>query len=68
MPLDTLELVSASLDQLLPIVTLDRAHEKLTSAQFLPSWALFYFYFQKLVGWVLGSFLIAGFAGLTQKN
>jgi hypothetical protein len=27
----------------------------------------YYFYVQKLVGWALGSFLVAGLAGLTQK-
>jgi hypothetical protein len=27
----------------------------------------YYFVVQKLIGWVLGSFLVAGLAGLTQK-
>jgi hypothetical protein len=67
-PLDLYDLSWASFDQLLPIVTLDQSHEKLMTAQFLPWWALYYFYFQRLVGWVLGSFLVAGLAGLTQKS
>jgi hypothetical protein len=29
---------------------------------------LIYFYAHKLAGWVLGSFLVAGLAGLTQRN
>jgi hypothetical protein len=28
----------------------------------------YYFYAQKLIGWALGSFLVAGLAGLTQKQ
>ena len=31
------------------------------------AWVTYYFYFHKLVGWVLASFLVAGLAGLTQK-
>ncbi len=29
---------------------------------------LVYFYWHKIAGWVLGSFLVAGLAGLTQRN
>jgi hypothetical protein len=27
-----------------------------------------WFYFQKMIGYVLGGFIVAGLAGLTQKN
>jgi len=33
-----------------------------------PAWLIGYFYVQKLVGWLLGLFLGAGLAGLTQRN
>lgn len=62
------DLLWASFDQILPIVSLDKMHEKLMTASSLPSWARYYFYGQKLVGWALGSFLIAGLGGLTQKS
>lgn len=70
------EIAFASLDQLLPIVTLDKAHDIFIfgdptgkSAMLgQPDGVKFYFYFHKLLGWVLGSFLIAGLSGLTQKN
>ena len=65
---DLYDLSWASLDQLLPIIKLNKAHDKIASADSLPRRALYYFYFQKLVGWILGSFLVAGLAGLTQKN
>ncbi len=66
----------ASLDQLLPIVTLDKAHDILIfgdlsakpTVKAQPYWVLVYFYMHKLLGWVLGSFLIAGLGGLTQRN
>jgi hypothetical protein len=52
-----------SLDQLLPIVEFEKYENvKLTDG------VAYYFYFQKLVGWALGSFLVAGLAGLTQKQ
>jgi hypothetical protein len=52
-----------SLDQLLPIVEFEKYDQvKLTGG------VACYFYFQKLVGWALGSFLVAGLAGLTQKR
>jgi uncharacterized protein YjbI with pentapeptide repeats len=51
-----------SLDQLLPIVELMKSDKvALTGA------VAYYFVVQKLIGWVLGSFLVAGLAGLTQK-
>ena len=57
----------ASLDQVVPIVQLNKEHEELIFGT-KNSWTIAYFYFQKLVGYVLGAFLAAGFAGLTQKN
>jgi hypothetical protein len=54
--------LSFSLDHLLPIVTLRKYHFDIT----LNGWARYYFYFHKLMGYVLASFLIAGMAGLTQ--
>ena len=56
-----------SLDQVLPIVTLNEAHEDLIMMN-CPRWAIWYFYFQKVVGYILGGFLGAGLAGLTQKS
>jgi len=66
----------ASLDQILPIITLDKTHDVLifgdpsanppVDAQ--PYGVLIYFYAHKALGWVLGSFLIAGLGGLTQRN
>ena len=54
--------LSFSLDHLLPIVTLRKYHFDVT----LNGWPRYYFYFHKLMGYVLASFLIAGMAGLTQ--
>jgi uncharacterized protein YjbI with pentapeptide repeats len=51
-----------SLDQLLPIVEFEK-YDKVV----LNGGVAYYFYVQKLVGWLLGSFLVAGLAGLTQK-
>jgi len=66
----------ASLDQLLPIVTLDKAHDALIfgDASAKPpiepqrDGVRFFFYSYKVIGWVLGSFIVAGLAGLTQRN
>jgi hypothetical protein len=92
----------ASFDELLPVITLDKAHETMifgdTSAKTAgttlppqaqpvpqpppaqvqplpaptasaqPYWLVIYFYWHKIAGWVLGSFLVAGLAGLTQRN
>ena len=65
---DTFTLVWASLDQLLPIVEFNEAHKELFKKLATSKPALTYFYFHKAVGYVLASFLIAGLAGLTQKN
>jgi len=68
-----LALAFASFDQRLPAITLDRAHEKLFSAASTggfvqPGWLVGYFYVHKLIGWLLGIFLLAGLAGLTQRS
>lgn len=52
-----------SLDVLLPVVEL-----KNSEGISLSGGIELYFYFQKLLGWILGSFLVAGLAGLTQKR
>lgn len=51
-----------SFDMALPIINLNRRHEavKLTGG------ALVYFYFHKIAGFVLVSFLVAGLSGLTK--
>jgi hypothetical protein len=70
-PVDWLTIVFASLDQLLPIITLNNGYdayifgEKLGHVQ--PDFVVVYFYLHKIAGFVLGSFLVAGLAGLTQK-
>ena len=66
--MDLFDLLWASFDQILPIIELNKKHGELVTEPLLPWWARYYFYFQKLVGWVLGSFLMAGFAGLTQRS
>jgi len=66
----------ASLDQLLPIITLNKAHDVLIFGDSSASppvppqaaWVQFYFYLHMIVGWVLGSFIVAGLTGLTQRN
>ena len=65
---DLSDLLFASLDQLLPIVELDKSHDRLFSADMLPRWSRYWFYVQSIFGYLLGSFLVAGLAGLTQKN
>jgi hypothetical protein len=51
-----------SLDQLLPIVELSKHHDDVH----LKVGAKYYFYFHKIMGFVLASFLVAGLAGLTK--
>jgi hypothetical protein len=51
-----------SVDMLLPIVKLRELHYKID----LHGYARYYFYFHKLMGYVLVSFLIAGLSGLTK--
>jgi hypothetical protein len=52
-----------SFDKLLPIIQLRKRHSDID----VQGWPRYYFYGQKIMGWVLGSFLIAGLAGLTNK-
>ena len=54
----------ASLDWMLPFVTLDENHSKTVIA--LTGARLHWFYFQALMGYVLAAFIAAGLAGLTQ--
>jgi hypothetical protein len=69
-------LLFASLDQLLPIITLNKAHDVLIFGDSSarppvppqPFWMQAYFYVHMMFGWVLGSFIVAGLAGLTQRN
>ena len=51
-----------SLDMLLPIIKLREKHYDID----LDGCARYYFYFHKIMGYVLASFLIAGVAGLTE--
>ncbi|WP_144109682.1 hypothetical protein [Paraburkholderia sp. BCC1886] len=52
-----------SADMLLPIIRLREAHYDID----LHGWARYYFYFHKVMGYVLASFLIAGLAGLVSS-
>lgn len=66
----------ASLDQLLPIISLDKAHDVLIFGDLKAKppceaqafGVRVYFYLHKILGWVLASFLVAGLGGLTQRN
>jgi len=51
-----------SFDMLLPVVKLRDYHYSVD----LKGWVRYYFYFHKLMGYVLASFLIAGLTGLTK--
>jgi hypothetical protein len=52
-----------SFDLLLPIVELDKRH----SLDAIDGWPRYYFYVHELLGYVLGSFIVAGLAGITKK-
>jgi hypothetical protein len=52
-----------SFDLLLPIVELDKRH----SLEAIDGWPRYYFYVHELLGYVLGSFIVAGLAGITKK-
>jgi hypothetical protein len=54
--------VAFSFDMLLPVVRLRDYHYSID----LTGWVRYYFYFHKLMGYVLASFLIASLAGLTK--
>ena len=51
-----------SFDLLVPIIKLREQHYKIE----LAGWARYYFYFHKLMGYILASFLIASLSGLTK--
>ena len=51
-----------SFDMALPLIELNKRHEAIK----LTGGVQVYFYFQKLAGFVLVSFLIAGLSGLTK--
>ena len=52
-----------TLDALLPIISLDKVHDAVR----VGGEGKYYFYFLRVAGWVLGSFLVAGLAGFTKK-
>jgi hypothetical protein len=54
--------IAYSLDMLLPIMKLREGHADID----LKGWARYWFYLDKLMGYVLASFLIAGLSGLTK--
>jgi len=54
--------IAFSFDMLLPIIKLREYHYGVD----LKGWVRYYFYFHKLMGYVLASFLIAGLSGLTK--
>jgi hypothetical protein len=56
----------ASFDAMIPLVQLNEAHDKLIG-EALSGWRLYYFYLHRIVAYVLGSFVVAGLSGLTQK-
>ena len=67
----------ASLDHLLPIVELNKEFADFfddppkgdpPKRERLKDWQLAYFPFHALVGYVLGGFVVAGLAGLTQAQ
>jgi hypothetical protein len=57
----------ASFDHVLPIVELNEKHKDIIFGDY-GIWVRTYFYIQKLIGYVLGGFLGAGWAGLTQRD
>ncbi|HEX6375052.1 MAG TPA: hypothetical protein VFZ91_04975 [Allosphingosinicella sp.] len=59
-----LEKAAYSFDQLLPIIELNRGFSEVS----LPAPVENYFYAHKLLGFLLGSFIAAGVAGLTQRS
>jgi hypothetical protein len=64
---DLMRMAWASFDQAFPIVELNKEHQELILGH-CSNWAITYFYVQKLIGYVLGGFLVAGLAGLTQRS
>ena len=52
-----------SLDMILPLIHLRERHYTVVD---LITWAKYYFYFHKIMGYILVFFVIAGLSGLTQ--
>lgn len=57
--------VFASLDEILPLVELNKAHAEFVDKT-LAGGRQVYFYAHRIIGYLLGSFVVAGLAGLTQ--
>ena len=64
---DLFRMLWASFDQVLPLVKFNDLHQELLLGTGR-NWITAVFYIQKLVGYLLGGFLAAGLAGLTQKS
>jgi hypothetical protein len=60
-------MLTASLDAMLPIVSLDRNFSDAVPVKLVSIWSKAFFWAQGLAGWVLGAFLAAGLGGLTQR-
>ena len=60
----------ASLDRLLPIIQLNKGFADFFNVDngHVDAWIIWFFACLGLWGWVLGSFLLAAFSGLTQKT
>lgn len=65
---DFFTLLGASFERLLPFAEFNDSSKTFFEHVSLPPLVWGYFFFHKLVGYVLASFLIAGLAGLTQKS
>jgi len=61
-PTKFLHRLAFSLHHLLPVIELERSFDEVK----LSGFARWYFYAHRLIGWLLGSFLVAALAGLTQ--
>jgi len=57
-----LDKVGFSLDKLLPIIKLNDAYKF-----DFHGWQLAYFYLHEILGFVLGSFVVAGMSGITKR-
>ncbi|MCI0708105.1 MAG: hypothetical protein L0Y80_11545 [Ignavibacteriae bacterium] len=55
--------IAFSLDMLLPIIELNDEFK----IKIVTGWQLYYFYFHELMGFLLGSFVVAGLSGITKK-
>ena len=54
-----------SLDLLLPFI--DLLDNKFYKDILFEGWQWFYFHFHKIMGFILGSFVLAGLSGITKK-